>query len=272
MHFEAEALEHTKKRDTGHQSVSLDNKTGDSTVLKIGNSAKSVIKQDMKGRKHKYGFNNNKREKIEKKNVVDDETDDKHELYEKLFRLKAQCDSAMVLPNRHTFIGATKPYTEKGLLFRCSILRLVHVDTSHDEEIADTAMTLFLGLFRRTHLLSASGWLGSVQLLCRGIRRCSGLVLGIVRISSSARSLATGNLAFKMSVLYFDARASLDGRQREAACTDISTPLMIVAGPGSGKGPKFVAMKKIDSSKAIKRKNLEYGVRMPKLSLPLKSL
>ena len=84
MHSEAEPLEHTKKRDTGHQSVSLDNKRGDSTVLKIGNSAKSVIKQDMKGRKHKYGFNNNKREKIEKKNVVDDETDDKHELYEVL--------------------------------------------------------------------------------------------------------------------------------------------------------------------------------------------
>lgn len=28
---------------------------------------------------------------------------------------------------------------------------------------------------------------------------------------------------------------SLNDRQREAACTDISTPLMIVAGPGSGK-------------------------------------
>ena len=74
MHSEAEPLEHTKKRDIGHQSVSLDNKTGDSTVLKIGNSAKVVIKQDMKGRKHKYGFNNNKREKIVKKRVVDDET------------------------------------------------------------------------------------------------------------------------------------------------------------------------------------------------------
>ncbi|KAG4925166.1 hypothetical protein JHK87_050708 [Glycine soja] len=36
----------------------------------------------MKGRKHKYGFNNNKREKTEKKKVVDDETGDKHELYE----------------------------------------------------------------------------------------------------------------------------------------------------------------------------------------------
>ncbi|KAG5149438.1 hypothetical protein JHK82_016319 [Glycine max] len=80
----AEALEHMKKRDTGHQSVSLENKTGDSTVLKIGDSAKVVIKQDMKGRKHKYGFNNNKLEKTEKKKVVDDETGDKHELYEVL--------------------------------------------------------------------------------------------------------------------------------------------------------------------------------------------
>ncbi|KAG5063348.1 hypothetical protein JHK85_004531 [Glycine max] len=69
-----------KKRDTGHQSVSLENKIGDSTVLKIGDSAKVVIKQDMKGRKHKYGFNNNKREKPEKVRVLDDETGDKHEL------------------------------------------------------------------------------------------------------------------------------------------------------------------------------------------------
>ena len=82
MHSEAEALEHTKKRDTGHQSVSLENKTGDSTVLKIGNSDKVVIKQDMKGRRHKYGFNNNKRVKAKKKRVVDDETSDKHQLHE----------------------------------------------------------------------------------------------------------------------------------------------------------------------------------------------
>ncbi|KAJ1393446.1 hypothetical protein SESBI_34980 [Sesbania bispinosa] len=77
------------------------------------------------------------------------------------------------------------------------------------EEIADTVMALFLGLLRRTHLLSrhalsASGWLGSVQPLCRGMRRCRGLVLGIVGRSASARALATRSLAFKMSVLYFD--------------------------------------------------------------------
>ncbi|XP_058737407.1 C-terminal binding protein AN-like [Vicia villosa] len=88
-------------------------------------------------------------------------------------------------------------------------LRLIHVDTSRAEEIADTVMALFLGLLRRTHLLSrhalsASGWLGSVQPLCRGMRRCRGLVLGIVGRSASARALATRSLAFKMSVLYFD--------------------------------------------------------------------
>ncbi|KAL5166507.1 hypothetical protein HKD37_18G051454 [Glycine soja] len=77
MHSEAEPLEHTKKRDTGHQSVSLENKTGDSTMLKIGNSAKVVIKQDMKGRRHKYG-------------VVDDETGDKHQLDEVL-RMPCTC-------------------------------------------------------------------------------------------------------------------------------------------------------------------------------------
>ena len=63
LHCEAEAVEHTNKRDTGHQNVALDNKTGDSIVLKIGDSATVVIKQDMKGGEHKYGFNNNKRDK-----------------------------------------------------------------------------------------------------------------------------------------------------------------------------------------------------------------
>ena len=88
-------------------------------------------------------------------------------------------------------------------------LRLVHVDTTRAEEIADTVMALFLGLLRRTHLLSrhalsASGWLGSLQPLCRGMRRCRGLVLGIIGRSASARSLATRSLAFKISVLYYD--------------------------------------------------------------------
>ena len=62
---------------------------------------------------------------------------------------------------------------------------------------------------KRTHLLSqhalsAAGWLRSVQPLCKGMRRCCGLVLGIIGRSASARSLATRSLAFKISVLYFD--------------------------------------------------------------------
>ena len=62
---------------------------------------------------------------------------------------------------------------------------------------------------KRTHLLSrhalsAAGWLGSVQPLCRGMRRCFGLVLGIIGRSTSARSLASRSLAFKINVLYFD--------------------------------------------------------------------
>ncbi|KAL5142005.1 hypothetical protein HKD37_09G025260 [Glycine soja] len=48
----------------------------------MGNSAKVLIQQDMKGRRHKYGFNNNEREKAQKKRVVDDETADKHQLDE----------------------------------------------------------------------------------------------------------------------------------------------------------------------------------------------
>ncbi|VAI24539.1 unnamed protein product [Triticum turgidum subsp. durum] len=85
-------------------------------------------------------------------------------------------------------------------------------------------MALFLGLLRRTHLLSrhvssspaavAAGCLGSVQPLCRGMRRCRGLVLGIVGRSAAARCLATRSLAFRMSVLYFDPRYLAEGKMR----------------------------------------------------------
>ncbi|KHN34162.1 hypothetical protein glysoja_047166 [Glycine soja] len=103
----------------GHQSVSLKNKTGDSTVLKIGDSAKVVIKQDMKGREHKYGFNNNEREKPEKKRVVDDETGDKHELFEVL-RIASRCVFFKVFmsflhhstSSCHSFPDSLKDYSE----------------------------------------------------------------------------------------------------------------------------------------------------------------
>ncbi|KAL5159465.1 hypothetical protein HKD37_15G043776 [Glycine soja] len=60
--------------------LSLSNLLG--KIVSMGDSAKVVIKQDMKGRRHKYGFNNNEREKAQKKRVVDDETADKHQLDE----------------------------------------------------------------------------------------------------------------------------------------------------------------------------------------------
>ena len=44
------------------------------------------MKFPTKGREHKHGFNNNEREKPEKKMVVDDETGDKHQLHEVLRR------------------------------------------------------------------------------------------------------------------------------------------------------------------------------------------
>ncbi|KAK1262189.1 C-terminal binding protein AN [Acorus gramineus] len=105
-------------------------------------------------------------------------------------------------------------------------LRLVHVDADRAEEVADTVMALVLGLLRRTHLLSRHGSvsaaatpasaaaLGWAQPLCRGMRRCRGLVLGIIGRSSSARCLATRSLAFKMSVLYFDLHHEGKGRSR----------------------------------------------------------
>lgn len=106
-------------------------------------------------------------------------------------------------------LGSSDRDVDSALAADLGLGRLIHVDVSRAEEVADTVMALILGLLRRTHLLSrhalsASGWLGSVQPLCRGMRRCRGLVLGIVGRSASARSLATRSLAFKMSVLYFD--------------------------------------------------------------------
>ncbi|CAL5383063.1 unnamed protein product [Camellia sinensis] len=106
-------------------------------------------------------------------------------------------------------LGSSDRSVDSALAADLGLRRLVHVDVSRAEEVADTVMALFLGLLRRTHLLSrhalsASGWLGSVQPLCRGMRRCRGLVLGIIGRSASARSLATRSLAFKMTVLYFD--------------------------------------------------------------------
>ncbi|CAN4108271.1 unnamed protein product [Withania somnifera] len=106
-------------------------------------------------------------------------------------------------------LGSSDRAVDSALASDLGLSRLVHVDVSRAEEVADTVMALILGLLRRTHLLSrhtlsASGWLGSVQPLCRGMRRCRGLVLGIVGKSASARSLATRSLAFNMSVLYFD--------------------------------------------------------------------
>ncbi|KAH6812079.1 Rossmann-fold superfamily protein [Perilla frutescens var. frutescens] len=106
-------------------------------------------------------------------------------------------------------LGSSDIAVDSALAADLGLNRLVHVDVSRAEEVADTVMALILGLLRRTHLLSrhalsASGWLGSVQPLCRGMRRCRGLVLGIVGRSASATSLANRSLAFKMSVLYFD--------------------------------------------------------------------
>ncbi|KAL3624426.1 hypothetical protein CASFOL_031094 [Castilleja foliolosa] len=106
-------------------------------------------------------------------------------------------------------LGSSDRAVDSALAADLGLNRMIHVDVSRAEEVADTVMALILGLLRRTHLLSrhalsASGWLGSVQPLCRGMRRCRGLVLGIVGRSTSATSLANRSLAFKMNVLYFD--------------------------------------------------------------------
>ena len=81
-----EGEEHCFGKGTNARSVSFLPRSQE----KIRDLAKVVIKQDMKGGEHKYGFNNNKREKPEKVRVVDDETGDKHELYEVL-RMPSRC-------------------------------------------------------------------------------------------------------------------------------------------------------------------------------------
>ncbi|KAL5177235.1 hypothetical protein HKD37_08G023032 [Glycine soja] len=59
--YKEEAWKKTQKHKPKRvESVNADAEAfGDSTILKMGDSAKVVIKQDMKGRRHKYGFNNN---------------------------------------------------------------------------------------------------------------------------------------------------------------------------------------------------------------------
>ncbi|KAI3719475.1 hypothetical protein L6452_20374 [Arctium lappa] len=74
---------------------------------------------------------------------------------------------------------------DSALATELGIHQFVYEYVSRAKEIVDTMMALFLGLLRCMHLLShhalsAPGWLGSVQPQCRGMRRCRGLVLGII--------------------------------------------------------------------------------------------
>lgn len=56
--------------------------------------------------------------------------------------------------------------------------------------------------------------------------------------SDTSQTIETGNMPEEYSKYL----QSLNDRQREAACNDISVPLMIVAGPGSGKVPLYLPL------------------------------
>ena len=56
--------------------------------------------------------------------------------------------------------------------------------------------------------------------------------------SETSQTIETGNMPEEYSKYL----QSLNDRQREAACNDISVPLMIVAGPGSGKVPLYLPL------------------------------
>jgi len=92
-------------------------------------------------------------------------------------------------------------------------LQLLHVDKKRVEEVADTTLAFLLGLLRHTHVLAkksfhaptaAAGWLGPVHAVCKGMRRCKGLVVGIVGTNATAVAVAVRCLAFRMLVVFFD--------------------------------------------------------------------
>ncbi|KAH1221325.1 hypothetical protein GmHk_12G034776 [Glycine max] len=96
----------------------------------------------MKGRRHKYGFNNNKREKAKKKRVVDDETGDKHQLDEVL-RMPCTCgtpfDSPKVMDDALFLAWSWLKASEKGFntLFN-------HWSTNLSESFGGTLVVLYL--------------------------------------------------------------------------------------------------------------------------------
>ena len=60
----------------------------------------------------------------------------------------------------------------------------------------------------------------------------------ITKGPDTSQTIQTGNMPEEYSKYL----QSLNDRQREAACNNISVPLMIVAGPGSGKVPLFIVV------------------------------
>jgi hypothetical protein len=74
--------------------------------------------------------------------------------------------------------------------------------------------------------------LGEVDAICEGQ----------AAISASEDKEEPGEMGLEMEEddgcaprKYYEYLHSLNDRQREAACSDVAVPLMIVAGPGSGK-------------------------------------
>ncbi|KAG4909165.1 hypothetical protein JHK87_055281 [Glycine soja] len=240
MHSKAEALEHTKKRDTGHQSVSLENKTGDSTVLKIGNSAKVVIKQDMKGRKHKYGFNNNKREKTEKKRVVDDETGDKHELF----------DTAQTLVSR--FLQVSLFFEDEGEIpvesdeIKVQTWSSQHYRNEPVVVVAAPRLQKFSSNSNRNAEVEADAVDTDVQSLNRGF----GEEEGLLQVLSSTTSATATNNVLEISVheakpaekesLLVESNDDDDDDDTETEDQDVEGGRTVAQNNDRGKGPPVI--------------------------------
>ncbi|GMP23810.1 hypothetical protein CsSME_00001280 [Camellia sinensis var. sinensis] len=126
--------------------------------------------------------------------------------------------------------GLSSFVTPVGQLHFSALCKSSSVSSVLDEDIDNTILEEIDALCEQKTVVNS------------GREECSGIMnssedqecgVGELRISVAAQN---GSM-LEESVKYMD---SLNDRQREAACSDISIPLMIVAGPGSGKTATMV--------------------------------
>ncbi|KAK7343980.1 hypothetical protein VNO77_13148 [Canavalia gladiata] len=125
---------------------------------------------------------------------------------------------------------------------------LEQIDILCKQKTAEKAMEQQLDHRGGEKVLRESSFVGDVNLssgsssASEGIRN-GDLFSSLAELDPKEEQVDTSELSLLNSTMpeeYLKYLQSLNERQREAACTDISTPLMIVAGPGSGKTSTMV--------------------------------